>query len=105
MVFNDRRFYRLTGPSSATTPTAGDEVDGVAVAKTGESGHHVFFGVGKRVPVEAGGSFSSDTPLATDANGRAVRATSGDVRVARALESSGGVGSVVRAVLTAQREM
>lgn len=42
--------------------------------------------------MDCGGSFSAGDDLATDANGRAVKATSGDVVVARALEGSSGAG-------------
>lgn len=50
MAFSDRRFYRLTGSSSATTPTAGDEVDGVALEKPEGDGFWVHFGQGTRIP-------------------------------------------------------
>lgn len=50
------------------------------------------------INVDTGGSFSSGADLATDAQGRAVEAGSGDVVVARALESSFGSGDEVWAV-------
>lgn len=50
------------------------------------------------IKVDTAGSFSEGADLATDAQGRAVEAGSGDVVVAGALESSFGSGDKVWAV-------
>lgn len=55
--------------------------------------------------IEAGESFGSGVELATDSQGRAVAATTGDIIVAKSLESASGPGDTIWCVLESQREM
>lgn len=88
------RFQVFTGPPSSgpsglndfptSDPTAGGEVHTVR----GGTGWDVWPGSGTPVKVEAGESISDGDDLATDGQGRAVTATSGDTVVAEALENA-----------------
>lgn len=100
------RFYRLTGHNSASSPTAGQAVDGSTWSITygGGSGPEVVMAApaarGLQVPVRVGsGGITSGDDVATDGSGRAVTAGAGDAVVARALESAGG-GSVAWVVMS-----
>lgn len=77
--------------TSTTTPDAGGPVDTTAGGEQVADGA-VSYSQGFIFRVDTGGSFSAGDALATDAQGRAVAAASGDVVVARALEGSSGAG-------------
>ena len=79
-----------------STPTAGGPVDG---CEGGPDWGPRWGGKGTPIQVEAGESFSKGVDLATDGQGRAVQAGSGDQVVARSLEGSSGAGDEVWAVL------
>lgn len=81
-----------------STPTAGGPVDGCEGSDSELWGPR-WGGKGTPIHVEAGESFSDGVDLATDGQGRAVQAGSGDEVVARSLEGSSGAGDEVWAVL------
>lgn len=91
------RFQVFTGPPSSgpaglgdfptADPTAGGDVHTVRDSSGGGT-WNVWPGSGTPVKVEAGESISDGDDLATDGQGRAVTATSGDTVVAEALESA-----------------
>lgn len=108
------RFRVVDGPpadlegdwfTDTANPTAGGVVhviQGSDLSHWPASTHSLYIGAPCRI--EAGGTFSDGDLLATDSQGRAVQATTGDIIVAKALE--GAVqGEVVWIVLESQREM
>lgn len=82
-------------------PTAGGHVH--TINENGLAQKHVA--PGRVLLMDCGGSFSAGADLATDANGRAVAAQSGDVKVAEALEGASGAGDEAWVVMTTQREV
>lgn len=80
-----------TNTTPTATPTAGGAVDllnkGVGLSHGGGNSDRINV-----FRMDCGGSFSEGAALATDGQGRAVAATTGDLQVARALESSSGAG-------------
>lgn len=97
--------HRLSG-ATLSDPTAGGVVhvvQGSDVIAWPLSAAPVGAG-GDPCRVEAGESFSDGALLATDSQGRAVQATTGDMVVARALEA-GSSGTVGWVVLEPQREL
>lgn len=83
------------------SPTAGGHVH--TIDASGAAKKHVA--PGRLLLMATGGSFSKGADLATDANGRAVQAQSGDVKVAEALEGSSGAGDESWVVMVSQREL
>lgn len=79
-------------------PAAGGPVDrlsgGGSLAVDGSFNYRP----GATFRMDCGGAFVSGAELATDGNGRAVQASSGDLVVARALEGSSGAGDTARCV-------
>lgn len=88
-----------------STPSAGGPVDGFSGGDYGESGTDGPPNAHPRAVfrMDTGGSFSAGDDLATDGSGRAVAASSGDVVVARALESSSGAGDTAWCTWAGQR--
>jgi len=86
------RFVKRTLSSDTASPDAGGPVDGVERAIASPFHRHM------RVTVDTGGAFSAGDDLATDGQGRAVAAQTGDIVVARALEGSSGAGDTARIV-------
>lgn len=85
------RFANVSSTGKAVNPSAGGAVVGVRYTKSkaDEAATIVHSGI---AIVEAGGEFDPGDSIATDNVGRAVEATSGNVVVGRALETSTGAG-------------
>lgn len=98
------RFIVFTGPPTDAnraptgTPDAGGPVD-----KTDAQGPVASYMDGLPFQVDTGGSFNSGDDIATDGQGRAVAAGSGDHVVARALEGSSGAGDTAWVVKDGER--
>jgi hypothetical protein len=75
-------------------PAAGGVIDGVTCHIGSSTIHGHPYIVGYPVSVEAGGAFSAGADLETLADGRMVTRTTGRI-VMRALEASGGAGTIV----------
>ena len=88
--------------SGAALPSAGGDIVGIAIISNPDT-----VPAGDRVDVQikdiglwtAGGTFDAGDLLATDAAGKAVKATAGDIAVARALEGAGAAGDLVKVQL------
>ena len=101
-------FQVVSGPPSAgstplTDPSPGGRVDRVTgTVGQAQGGMEYYRGASAGVvaALQAGGSFSSGTELATNGSGQPVAASAGDRVVAIALESSSGVGDGVWVVCT-----
>lgn len=99
-----RRMFRYGagegGDPDPQTPVAGGTIAGVV-----EEYFHVGIPAvpGIAVKIEAGGSFSAGTELATDSSGRVVAATGSQIIVARALYPSSGAAQVVWCTFETQR--
>lgn len=93
-------------PAGYSVPT-GDPVDGGRVDLCTGSGPPLtsYATPGAPVLVDTGGSFSAGDPIATDAQGRAVQATSGDRVVAEAIEGSSGFGETAWVKFVAQHTL
>lgn len=103
-----KRWKVFTGVQTRGDPTAGGKVDDVdsrsfSIPESGVQWDGVV-AIGRRYRMDTGGSFSAGDDLATDGNGRAVAASSGDVIVARALEGSSGAGDEAWVVMTNQSD-
>ena len=59
---------------------------------------------GQITKIKAGASFSAGDHLTPDSSGRAITATSGDVRSAKAMEAASGANVIVRAMLKLEVE-
>lgn len=94
-----KRYYLCKATSSGfdLCDTAGEMVDGVIGYSTSTSA--IAVERGPVVTVKAGAAFAKGAKLSTDANGKAVTATTGYHVFARALEAAGADGDEVRVAL------
>lgn len=75
--------------------TAGEDVDGISQeAVTDEQRIDVFKGPGS-CKIEAGDATTANANLQTDASGRAIDASTGDVYVAKGLEAADAAGDII----------
>lgn len=87
-------------PGQVKDPEAGGHVE--TIQREGYWWSNITH-IGRAIPIQAGASVSAGDDLATDGSGHCVPATSGDVIVARALQS-GSANDEVWVAMTNQAE-
>lgn len=107
--YTPRRLFVWDGTGSPALPSAGGDVDGIALNAGDVVGGVQYSGViwlalpGLPALVEAAAAFAFGANLATDATGRVRAAAAGEKVVMRALQSASGAGAIVRAVFASGR--
>lgn len=88
-------FGKMSSSGIALCSVAGERADGVIGSKPTAAGDALDLFIDRVLPVICGGSVAKGDPLATDANGKAVTATSGQYVNGIALEA-GSAGAVIK---------
>lgn len=97
------RFQVVTGPVGSSIPLGDPAAGGRVDRVTGSApGFTKIAAPGLVALIDSGEAFADGTQLATDAQGRAVQASTGGRIVARALEGSSGAGDSVWVVVVTQ---
>jgi len=91
------RFVSLDANGQVAQTGAGAQADGVVLNNPDAQGEAATIATynGGQSKVEAGGALSAGDPVASDANGKAVAATTGDVINGTAVQAASGDGSVI----------
>lgn len=100
---SSNQFYFVDVDSNGEVTTAGDGAAGIGVLQNDPEAQGIaanvgFAGVSR---VAAGGSITAGDDVASDADGRAVTAASGDVVLGKAFESASGAGSITTVLIQA----
>jgi len=100
---SSNQFYFVDINASGQVATAGDGADAVGVLQNDPdtAGHAANVAINGVSRVSAGAGVSQGDDVASDTNGQAVTAASGDVVLGKALEAASGSGSIIPVLLRA----